>query len=248
VSGLKLAILSDIHSNLEALVAVIKDMKNQGVNSAYCLGDVIGYGPFPKTCLSIVRRICKIILKGNHEDCICDQTDLEEKLNDYALEGIRFSIRLLSKKEVNFIKTFSMTKVIKELDLSLSHGSFSDPEKWQYIETPEDAEAELKLIPTRLCMVGHTHIPYVFGNKKGLYDDLPDNLLLDKTEKFLINVGSVGQPRDEDCRASYGILEYKKGEVRFDLRRVAYEISKTARAMKKSGLPKCLYQRLFVGR
>lgn len=245
---MKVAIISDIHSNLEALIAVQADIISQSIRQVFCLGDVVGYGPFPRNCLNLTRKISQIILKGNHEDCVCDQTNLKERLNNYAIEGIKFSIKRLTDEDISFINTFPLVKVIQELDLSLGHGSFYEPDKWIYIENPEEARAELQRTLTRICFVGHTHIPYVFGSKKGLYEELPDDLLLDKEEKFLINVGSVGQPRDGDCRASYGILEYKNdGSVRFNLRRVFYNISQTKDAMKKTGLPPWLYERLFRG-
>lgn len=245
---MKIAIISDIHSNLEALIAVQLDIISQGISQIFCLGDVVGYGPFPKNCLNLTRKISQIILKGNHEDCVCNQTNLKERLNDYALEGIKFSIKLLTNEEIIFMNTFPLVKVYEDLDLSLSHGSFHEPEKWIYIENPQEAKSELKYTPTRICLIGHTHIPYVFGSEKGLYEELPDDLLLNKDEKFLINVGSVGQPRDGDCRASYGVLEYRSdGLVYFNLRRVFYDISITEEAMKQIGLPVWLYLRLFRG-
>ena len=244
----KIAIISDIHGNFEALKAVYRDMISRGVRRSFCLGDVVGYGPFPQNCLRIVKRTCEVVLKGNHEHYVCDQTNLERDLKSCAVAGVRFSAKQMEEADFAFLRTLSLTKVLIDLELSLAHGSFFEPEEFHYISDPEAAVAELERTPSRICIVGHTHVPYVFGSTKGLYEDLPNDLLLDKGEKFIINVGSVGQPRNGDCRASYGILEYQdNGAVRFNLHRVFYDISKTERAMKKANLPAWLQERLFRG-
>ena len=243
---MRFAIISDIHSNLEALYAVISDISKQKVNTILCLGDVVGYGPHPKGCLELVRREASIILKGNHEDCVCYPEDLDKKLNPLAAEGVRFSIKRLNNDDVSFLKTLPMTHVYTEYDLSISHGTFTDPDKWNYIESPEDAQRDLEGITTKICLIGHTHMPFVFGSEQGLYEELVDNFLL-KNEKYLINVGSVGQPRDGDCRASYGILDYKDATITYTLRRIFYNIAKTEGAMKALRRPLRLSERLFRG-
>ena len=245
---MRIGIVSDIHSNFEALRAVCWDMRRQRVKIVYCLGDVVGYGPFPEKCLKIIKKISSRIILGNHDDCACCQVGIERRLNDLALEGIKYSIEKLSLSDVDFFKKLPLQATIKDFDLSLAHASFSNPAGWDYVDSPQKATEELKKTPTRICVIGHTHVSYVFGNKEGLYNELPEKLVLDPEQKFLINVGSVGQPRDGDCRASYGILDYAEdGAIFFYLRQVFYNIEKTKEAMKKNGLPPFLYERLFRG-
>ena len=244
---MKIAIISDIHSNLEALEAVEQDVCNQKVDVIHCLGDIVGYGPFPAECLSLVRSLCKEILKGNHEDSVCDPKKGEEELNDHALEAINFSREKLEKKTIDFLSQLKEKVVLENLEMTLCHGAFTEPSVWKYIDSESLAEKELAKTPTKICVIGHTHNPFVFDSEAGLHEYLPDNLELDLDQKYLINVGSVGQPRDGDCRASYGIFEIKEDKVIFSLQRVFYDISETEKFMKKFKLPPFLSERLFRG-
>ncbi|MFC1608701.1 metallophosphoesterase family protein [Patescibacteria group bacterium] len=246
---MKVAIISDIHGNLEALMAIEKDMLSQGVERIYCLGDVVGYGPFPGKCLQWTVAKGIMVLKGNHEYGVCNQDEIRERFNRYAFEAIQFSGKQLSDDEIIYIDNLPLTAVVQELDFSLSHSSFWSPEYWVYVQDAGAAKRDLGVMSTRIGFLGHTHIPFVFGSEKGLCRVLPDRFLLNNNERFIINVGSVGQPRDGDCRASYGILEYDDdGSIRFDLRRVSYDIFATEWAMVEFGLPFSLHSRLFEGK
>ena len=243
---MKIAILSDIHSNLEALMTVLKDLQQQKVDKILCLGDIIGYGPYPQECLDLIKKYAEVIVRGNHEDTTCWPDKYEERLSMYALEGIRFSRKSLSDENIDFLSKLSTVKIMEDLSITLAHGSFTEDSSWQYINNESEAKKELASITTKLCFIGHTHIPFVFGSNKGLYKILPDNLILEKNQKFLINVGSVGQPRDGDCRACYGILSVQQETV-FNLRRVFYDVETTAKAIRKAKLPFFLGERLFRG-
>ncbi|MFC1622609.1 metallophosphoesterase family protein [Patescibacteria group bacterium] len=243
---MKIAIISDIHSNLAALQAVERDIKSLKVNFVYCLGDIIGYGPLPKECLVSVTKLCKKILKGNHEDSVCN-LELEKELSRYALEGVRFTREKLDEKTIKFLSKLPTKLIIKKVGMTLCHGSYTEPSTWKYVDSEDKAEKELKEIPTKICVIGHTHNPFVFGNKKGLFEYLPDDLILDSDQKYLVNVGSVGQPRDGDCRASYGVFEFKNNQVIFNLRRIFYNISQTEQAFQQTNLSLFLSERLFRG-
>lgn len=244
---MRIAIISDIHSNLAALEAVLNDIASKKIDKIYCLGDVIGYGPYPKECLEQVKKTCQEIIKGNHENSL-ELLDLgESHLRKVALLGVRFSKGKLSEEEINFLSGLPTSKIIEDLGLTLCHGAFTEPQIWKYIEEEDEAKNELANIPTRICLLGHTHIPFLFGSNSGLSEELPDDLVLKQDEKYIINVGSVGQPRDDDCRASYVILEYSAEQVIFNLQRVFYDISQTEKAILAAGLPKYLAERLFRG-
>jgi predicted phosphodiesterase len=245
---MKIGIISDIHGNWPALKATLKDMNRKKVDTIFCLGDVVGYGPNPLKCWKTIRRKARLIVKGNHEDGVCNPKRAEEELTELAFAGIEYSRRILPKWAIDRIKELRPLAILTSLNVTLAHSSFSDPTAWEYIEESEEAEIELNALKTSIGFIGHTHIPFVYGSLHGLFEKLPDNLHLAVKEKYLINVGSVGQPRDGDCRASYGIIEMRGQEKFFSLERVFYDIEKTATAIRNSGLPKILAERLFQGR
>jgi len=243
---LKIAVISDIHGNLEALQAVLTDIAGQKADKIFCLGDIVGYGPYPRECLILARARSDIIIRGNHEEGVINQ-DSEPEFKEIAIAGLRFSRERLMESDFEFLKSLPVKIVIKEFNIALAHGAYTEPSVWKYLEDEDAAKKELEAVPARMLFVGHTHEPYVFGSRHGLYGYLPDDFVLAADERFVINVGSVGQPRDDDCRACYGLLDIRKNSAVFDLRHIFYDISKTAAAIKQSGLPMVLAERLYRG-
>ncbi len=253
----KIAIISDIHSNLEALTRVIEDARyNQTtVNEICCLGDIVGYGPAPLQCVSEVFLYCSqgAIIRGNHEECVMDFERLKDELNPFAKAGIVYTRSELLKSDridekFHIFRNLPTRKSLTRFDITLAHGSYTEPSAWKYIYDEEAVAKEAEASPTHVLFLGHTHVPFVYSNVNGLYEGPFEEFVLPKDEKFVINVGSVGQPRDGDCRSAYGILEIKdNGEKTYTLRRVFYDIQKTADAIMKAGLPIELAERLFRG-
>jgi predicted phosphodiesterase len=244
---MKIAIISDVHSNLEALERVLADIKQNGAEKIYCLGDIVGYGPYPKECLDLIRNRAEKIVRGNHEESVLDPGKARAELNQSAFIGVQFSRSKLLPTDLDFLNALPTKEIIESEELVLAHGSFSEPSAWNYLSEEEDAEEELLHTPTRICVVGHTHSPFVYDSRDGLKEVLPDNLELNKVLKYIINVGSVGQPRDGDCRASYGLFEFKDGFVYFTLHRVFYDIEKIEKSFRRAALPASLSERLFRG-
>jgi predicted phosphodiesterase len=245
---MKIAIISDIHGNLEALEKVAEDIKKLGITKVFCLGDVVGYGPHPAECLARVREITDIILKGNHEQAVIGTLEEAEKaMRDLAFEAIKFTRAKLQESEVAFLKTLPLSQTFSDFGIMIAHGSAVPGQEWEYVNNHELVTAELENCLMRVCVLGHTHIPLVFGSNHGLYKNLPDSLILDSEQKYLINVGSVGQPRDDDCRASYGIIDVEEGRMSFSLQRIFYDIQKTENAMRAANLNPILYDRLYCG-
>lgn len=245
---MKIAIISDIHANLEALYAVLRDIRTQRVNKLFCLGDTIGYGPYPVECLKTVRKICEVVLCGNHEDAVLRPEEHESHMSKFAWRSVQFNQRRLKGKDLLYLATLPYTDVQTDLQICLTHSSFIEPETWKYLDTPELIRSELSKIPVQICFSGHTHIPYIFGSAVGHYKNLKhDTLELADDEKYFINVGSVGQPRNGDCRASYGILDVTSENKIFRLRRVFYDIQKTHRMMQRFGISDFLSERLYLG-
>lgn len=244
---MKIAIISDVHSNLEALKKVLKDIKSCEVDEVYCLGDIVGYGPEPGECLDEVRGVAGKIVKGNHEEYLFKIGLAEVEVNKYAFAGLRYSLDNLSGSDLKFLESLPARIVDQELNLSLAHGSFSLPCTQEYIEDWKDAEMETRVVPTHLCFIGHTHEPRIFCEGRINVQAFED-YALSSPKKYIINVGSVGQPRDRDCRASYGVLTITEEGASYALRRVEYNIKKAKVKFLKAGLPELLADRLFSGR
>jgi len=248
---LRVAIISDVHGNLVALKAVKKDIDQLGVDMVYCLGDIVGYGPQPNECLDLTREICQVIVTGNHERLTCDLTGEQKKIDDIsqlAIIGIEYTLKTISNDNLRFLETLPVRCVDEELSMALAHGSFVKSDPWFYTDTEEAVTNELSQLETNLCLLGHSHVPFVFGSKVKHYKTLPSDMLLRDYQKYLINVGSVGQPRDGDCRACYGLLEFcDDGRILYNLRRVFYQIPEAEEAFRKTKLPPWLAERLYMG-
>lgn len=259
---MKTAIISDIHANLEAFQSVFEDIKTQGVSAIISLGDVIGYGPNPRECLKLVRQHCKFSLKGNHEEAVLYigiDFHIEAGLAvDWTRNEINSS-RYNPEETESFWNYLGELSKINEVDNCLFvHGSPRDPIR-EYLR-PADAQNEDKIqenfnLVRQICFCGHTHEPGVFVQ----YPDssvcffkpaeIQSNYQIDEN-KCIINVGSVGQPRDDDNRACYVILSTTEtGEKSITFRRISYDYKETVRKILGTKvLPKVLAARLQVGK
>jgi len=250
----QIAIISDIHANLEALEAVLADIKKRLVKDIVCLGDIIGYGPNPRECLQLLMG-CKMVLMGNHEEAVLYYG---EDFNPKAREAIDWTRDQLNRsdrpKEENYdLWNFLgvMEQIIETEDAMFVHASPRDPTK-EYV-TPDDTKKgkdKLKEIFAkfpRVCFIGHSHIPGVYTQEFRYIDPktIGQEYTLEDGRKALINVGAVGQPRDGDPRASYVTFDGRK--VRFH--RVDYDFKKTMEKIyAEERLPNYLADRLAVGR
>jgi len=242
---MKLALISDIHSNLEALEAVLKDIESQQVERIHCLGDVVGYGCDPVACVNLVAEHCDVKLMGNHEYAAIGVLP-EAAMNIHARQSIHWTISHLSDREISLIAGFDMTA--EQDDRLLVHASPFEPDEWHYILTPIEAAEAFEHNESRLVFHGHTHLPVVFcltpaGRIRTVaaHDFDPD-----EESRYLINVGSVGQPRDNDPRACYVVYDTKEDAIGY--RRVEYDISATQAKMCRAEMPQMLIDRLQAGR
>lgn len=241
------AIISDIHSNLEALTAVLERIEQAGVEEILCLGDVIGYGPDPEPCIDLVRQKCRFTIRGNHDDALMgDAVDFNPIARE-VIEGTRQMLKpglfssALKRERWAFLKNLEASR--KEGRVLYVHGSPRDPIK-EYVMRPDVVFAPEKLqdIFSRFdnyCFVGHTHQPGVFVERKQggrlVYQHVPPNemepdaIYLCGDEKALVNVGSVGQPRDQDPRSCFVFVEddAKGNPIKVKFERVAYDFRPT---------------------
>jgi predicted phosphodiesterase len=231
----RLAIISDIHGNLEALTTALDLIKKQSADEVVCLGDVVGYGANPNECLSIVRERCSVILLGNHDAAAVD-LEVADQFTINARRSALWTNSVLLKEHKEFLGTLAPTK--SRSDILFAHGSPYEPEEWHYIISEYEAREAFRAFPEPLCFIGHSHIPVIFSEKG-------TTTLLAPGNRFIINVGSVGQPRDGNPQLSFGLFDtnswtYKN--VRAD-----YDIPTAAEKIKNAGLPRALADRLMFG-
>jgi predicted phosphodiesterase len=244
---MRFAFISDIHANLEALEAVFKDIEGQDVDEIICLGDIVGYGANPDECADLVRQKCTYILLGNH-DAAAVNLLATHHFNSHAKIAIEWTAANLNNDVRSFL--LSLPLVLTRETLTLVHSTPYEPNMWYYITSLEEAAFNFQYFDTQVCLVGHTHIPIiiVLDTKKEVYVHQASQINLHGMEesRLLINVGSVGQPRDRNPDSCYAVLDTTLGD--FFYRRVPYNIEKAQAKMKKIKMPDFLINRLIEGR
>jgi diadenosine tetraphosphatase ApaH/serine/threonine PP2A family protein phosphatase len=237
---MKIAIISDIHSNLEALRTTFDYIGENNIEEVYCLGDIVGYGPNPNECVDLIRERCNVFLMGNHDYAAVSMADIEY-FNDYAKASVFWTRELLSKDNLDFLK--NMPFQYEDEEFLLVHSSPSNPSHWHYILSHEVARMEMQYFKQPICFIGHSHVQVVYSKDK-VFRQSPIKLET-KSQKYIINVGSVGQPRDGDEKLCFGV--YDTEQNKFEHVRLNYSINTTYEKIIKSGLPVFLAERLLKG-
>jgi diadenosine tetraphosphatase ApaH/serine/threonine PP2A family protein phosphatase len=239
----RIALLSDIHSNWAALQAVLADLESgEPVDEIICLGDVVGYGPDPVRCLEHVRDRGWLTLVGNH-DRACTDPAVLGWFNADAAAAIRWSAAQLDEGQLDWLR--ELPEQGERCGLQLVHGSPRDP-VYEYILDSQTAAINLNMIGDAVCFHGHTHVPGVFDVEHGAIDHQYRHGAMAVTGPALVNPGSVGQPRDGDPDASYGVWDTDTSS--FEFRRVPYDREAVKQAILEAGLPPRLAFRLDFGR
>jgi predicted phosphodiesterase len=241
---MRIAIISDIHGNYEALKSVANDIETAVVDKIICLGDVVGYGPLPQECVDYIRQNNIPCVMGNHEYAILNESELDNFSADAKISLI-MTKNLLSEETIEFIAGWPKNLIIK--DMLFVHGCPPDLH-CVYFDglTSEQYDLVFGILAQRIAFIGHTHRPLCFFHN-GRHCDF--KLLYKGTNKlhprykYVINVGSVGQPRDGNCHAKYVIFDTDAFTV--ELRLVAYDIDKTAELIRGRGFPKYNADRLY---
>ncbi len=239
---MRVGIISDIHANIHALKEVDRKLKEEGVDEVWCLGDTVGYGAFPNECLDWVRENCSIVLLGNHELVVLGYYD-ESLLNEYAAASLIWTKERLRAENVEYLKKLSVQHLTD--CCQLVHDTPESPGSMKYILSKNDAYYALLKQLRSLCFFGHTHIPAAYRLWGPEVDKVSANPLYVRAGRYLINPGSVGQPRDKDPRASFGIVDLESKS--FKLYRVEYNFKAAAREILRAGLPEFLAARLVLG-
>jgi len=241
---MKYSVLGDVHANLEALEAVLKDAGRHKPDQYVSTGDIVGYNASPVECMNRMKKISATTVQGNH-DCYAAGEENLEWFNPAAAAAIRWTRNQLDTEYRHRLATLPMT--LQVADFTLVHGSLCAPKEWEYILRSKEASASLNVQEAALCFNGHSHRPIFFRMKGEVVEyGLYETLELEAGWKYLVNAGSVGQPRDGDPRAAYVIYDDQKRTV--SLHRVTYDIRATQAKIRSAGLPEKDAVRLSAGR
>lgn len=243
---MRYAILSDIHGNLEALQAVLREPALAAADRILCLGDTVGYGANPQECIDLLREHGAICIAGNHDWAAAGKVD-STRFNAAARQALAWTARQLDAEHQHFLADLPLTW--EHAFFMISHASPRDPDTWTYLSTRHDALIYLTSLRQQLCLIGHTHIPKMFAlDESGTVreDHLSRQIQLRAYDRCIINAGSVGQPRDRNAAAAYGILD--TDERQFCLQRLPYDVNQAQMKILKAGLPPILAERLESGR
>ena len=251
---MRYAVLSDIHANLEALTAVMEALSAERIDQYLCLGDVVGYGADPSACLERLQACGAFLIGGNHDVACVGKLELGW-FNEAAQAALRWTRDQLSFTDLDALRRLPLTATTGPL--TLVHSSLKRPERFEYLVDLAQVVDTLNACRTLMCLAGHTHVPCCVAYHRtqrrvvGMStapQELREMSFVDdpETMRYLLNPGSVGQPRDGDPRASFLVID--TAEHRAALRRVAYDIASAQRKIREAGLPEFLAERLAAGR
>lgn len=240
---MRFAIFGDIHANYHALSRVLEDAQSQACTHFVCMGDIVGYNAHPSECLETIRQMECPVVKGNHDEQ-ASMLGIQEGFNHLAEEAMNWTRAQLSEEQKDWLRSLRLHRQVR--DFTIVHATLDTPHKWGYVFNQLDAAASFNYQHTAVCFIGHTHVPKVYVRDGGVKTSPLEILTIQPGKKYLINVGSVGQPRDGDWRASYVIYDTTKNEV--ELRRLEYDLAGAQKAILDAGLPRRLAERLAFGR
>lgn len=242
-----IAFISDIHGNIDALAAVLKDIQRVGVKRIVCLGDIVGYGGAPAECVRAVRSNCQHTVMGNHETMtVFEDIAYLKQMSRQIMRPIELARKVVSTRDLNWMRELPLTV---EFDgITIVHASLHQPGAFPYVFSLEDAKRYFEAQKTSVSFHGHSHVPAVWeehADEICVYKPTVSKARLPKENRYAINVGSVGQPRDGDPRASYVIYDPDKRDVTFC--RVTYDIDSARQRIMLTSIAEQNGDRLKVG-
>lgn len=241
---MQLLIISDIHANLAALEQVLEDAQGE-FDKIWCLGDLVGYGPNPNECVERVRDYDLLCLSGNHDWAVLGKLDIND-FNREARQAIRWTQKTITEETRSFLD--GLPVMLEQPPFTLAHASPRQP-IWEYVLDPATAAVNFAHFATPYCLVGHSHTPLVFEHiddmRAQAYMPVYGQPLPLGPGRYILNPGSVGQPRDSDPRAAYALLDLET--MVWEFRRVAYPVAETQAQMRQIDMPYRLISRLQYG-
>ena len=247
IGGVRVLVVADVHSNLDAFQSVINDAEKRGaIDAIWALGDLVGYGPEPGACLALLRQYPHVAIGGNHDRAACGQIGTQD-FNAYAAAAAEWTAGALTEDEKAYLSALPDT--VTDGDFTLVHGSLRDP-IWEYVLSSDSASEHLDRQTTPYGLIGHSHLQLVFieferGRVRGSLMGDEDAVDLD-ARRVVANPGGLGQPRDGDPQTAYALLD--RDDRRLTFYRVEYDIARVQKKMRMAGLPGYLIERLSRGR
>lgn len=240
----RIAVFSDIHGNLHAMKAVLEVIDRLGIDALVCLGDVVGYGAFPNECIDLLRERNVPTLAGNHDHAAIGRTEVRY-FNEIARRAVEWTSARLTPANVEWLQDRPFRFELPD-SLLFVHASPVKPEQWGYVLTFGDARASFEAFTQKMCFIGHSHQPAVV-ELDGTEMTCPENVVVDIADdrRYLINVGSVGQPRDRNPNACFVTVDLDTQKIEFH--REVYDIVAAQQAIRSAGLPEELAERLTYG-
>ena len=240
---MKYAIIADIHGNLDAFQVVLEDIRAQNADNIVCLGDVVGYNAQPKECLDLVRQMNLPCVKGNHDE-YCSTDNHLDGFNPHAAEAVHWTRAQLTEEDKKWLRELKYSRMAA--NFTMVHATLDAPERWGYVFDKLAAAASFPYQNTQVCFFGHTHVPVAFMRDTVVRGGTYSKFKVDPSKKYFINVGAVGQPRDNNPRAAYVIYDMDAQTI--ELRRLDYDIAAAQKKIRDAGLPERLAERLAFGR
>ena len=240
---MKYAVIADIHANLEAFEVVLADTREQKCTHYCCVGDVVGYNANPKECLDIVRAMGMPCVKGNHDEYCSSEDDLEG-FNPHAAQAVQWTRKQLSDDDRKWLRELKYTRMVTSF--TIVHATLDGPQRWGYVFDKLAAAASFTYQNTSVCFFGHTHVPVAFMKDNLVRGGTYSKFKVEPGKKYFVNVGAVGQPRDNNPKASYVV--YDVHEATIEIRRLDYDIATAQKKILAAGLPERLAERLAYGR
>ena len=240
---MKYAIIADIHGNIDAFEVALQDIKSQAISQIVCLGDVVGYNARPKECLRIVREMGIPCVKGNHDE-YCSTSDHLEGFNPHAADAVHWTRNQLDDEDKKWLRDLKHTRIAG--NFTLVHATLDAPERWGYVFDKLAAAASFPYQTTQVCFFGHTHVPVAFMRDTVVRGGTYSKFKVDPAKKYFVNVGAIGQPRDNNPKAAYVVYDTDASTI--ELRRLDYDIPAAQAKIREAGLPERLAERLAYGR
>jgi len=242
---MKYGILGDIHSNLEALEVVLEKMEKEGVKAYLSVGDIVGYGANPTECIKKLRDLRAKAVAGNHDFASIGYINLDF-FNIYAKLSAQWTREQLKKEDVEWIKKLRFVERDSKHGWMIVHSSLDSPELYEYMLTENDVETCFEKQRSKICFTGHSHIPVNFIKDDVIEVNTNKEIVLEKNKKYIINVGSIGQPRDENPLTTCVIYDSDKGVCQ--ITRLNYNINKCSEKIIRAGLPSANAERIKIGK
>lgn len=244
---MRYGIISDIHGNLEAFEAALEVLDGEEIDVYICLGDIVGYGANPNECMDRIWSLTSEVIAGNHDHAAVGKLDIIS-FNHMAAEAALWTMQHLTRTARHYLRDLPLTR--RQDHILAVHGAPTKPEEWPYLITLEQVAAEFPALPddAALCFVGHTHTPGIFemDDTSGICRQVPGFAhRMQPHYRYIVNVGSIGQPRDGDPRSAFCVYDSETGSI--EIKRTTYDIETAQKKIRQAGLPEMLAERLAYG-